>query len=234
MPIASSAEVMRAPAEGIRGSVESDRPPYSQKLSFAKGRTVFTDGDPAKRIFEVLNGTLIVFKLLSDGRRQIFEIVPAGWLCGFAKGDVYDGAYETLTPATVMTYSRAELEASDPARSRLLHQAEAQFCALHDLSMALGRKRAHEKLATFLMRFVPRRGDAHCPGPKRPKDDVLLRIPLSRAEIADHLGLTLETVSRELSALAREGLIKVGPGRGEIRINDVCQLCAVARTGHNE
>ena len=59
-------------------------------------------------------------------------------------------------------------------------------------------------------------------------------MPLSRAEIADHLGLTLETVSRGLNALAREGLIKIGPGRGEIIINDVCHLCAAARTGCNE
>jgi CRP-like cAMP-binding protein len=213
---------------------EDKRAPTGFKLTFHRHQTVFHAGESALRVYEVLDGVLMVFKLLSDGRRQIVEIVPRGWLCGFANHGVYDGSCEALTDATVMAYSRGELEAGDPVRSQLLHQAERQYCALHEHTLTLGRKSAEERLATFLMRFIPGRGRQACDGPKGAADTHQIHVPLTRAEIADYLGLTLETVSRLLTTLAQKGLIRVGPRRSEILINDVCRLCAAAHTGHNE
>jgi CRP/FNR family transcriptional regulator len=100
--------------------------------------------------------------------------------------------------------------------------------------MSLGRKSSAERLATFLMRFMPARGKQDCAGPTAPKDDADLHIPLSRSEIGDYLGLTIETVSRTITALAKKGLIRVGSKHGEIYVKNVCQLCAKARTGRNE
>ncbi len=231
---AMSAGVLRTRANDAFQTRPETTPPAGQKLKLTKGQTIAADGERAISLFEVLDGVLMVYKLLSDGRRQIVELVPSGWLCGFAKDGRYDGSCEALTRATVMAYPRSDLEPDDATRRRLLRQVEEQVCALHDLTMTLGRKGAQEKVATFLMRLLPARGREACPGPSRPRDDAKLRIPLSRAEIADHLGLTLETVSREMNALARQGIIKVGPGRGEIVINDVCHLCTAARTGRNE
>jgi len=208
--------------------------PAGVTLKFAKRQTVFHSGDPASRFYEVLTGTLIVFKMLSDGRRQIVEIVPAGWLCGFAKDGFYDGSCEALTDATVMAYAREDMETSAPLRSRLLHQTEEQFCAVHDQTLSLGRKSSEERLSTFLMRFMPARGKRDCAGPQTPKDDATLHIPLSRSEIGDYLGLTIETVSRTVTVLSKKGLIEVGPNHGDIYIKDVCNLCAAARTGRNE
>ncbi len=229
-----SAGVRRTRADDVFETGPDRTLPAGQKLKLARRQTIAADGEPATSVFEVLDGVLMVYKLLSDGRRQIVELVPQGWLCGFAKDGRYDGSCEALTRATVMAYPRSDLEPKDAVGRRLLHQMEEQVCALHDLSMTLGRKGAQEKVATFLMRLLPARGRENCPGPDRPRDDAELRIPLSRSEIADHLGLTLETVSREMNALARQGLIKVGPGRGEIAISDVCRLCTTARTGRNE
>ncbi len=210
------------------------RSPIGITLKIAKRQTVFHSGDPANRIYEIIEGILMVFKMLSDGRRQIVEIVPAGWLCGFATEGHYDGSCEALTDTIVTAYARAEMEASGPLRSRFLHQAEEQFCAMYDHAMSLGRKSSEERIATFLMRFLPARGKRNCAGPKVPKDDADLHIPLSRAEIGDYLGLTIETVSRTITALAKSGLIRVGSKHGEIYVNDVCRLCAKARTGRNE
>jgi CRP/FNR family transcriptional regulator, nitrogen fixation regulation protein len=210
------------------------RPPIAVNLKFAKRQTVFHAGDPARRIYEVVAGTLMVFKMLADGRRQIVEIVPAGWLCGFAKDGRYDGSCEALTDAVAHAYVRRDLDADDPLSGRLFHQAEEQFCVMHDHVMSLGRKSSEERLATFLMRFMPTRGKQDCAGPTASIDDADLHIPLSRAEIGDYLGLTIETVSRTITALAKKGLIRVGSKHGEIYVNDVCRLCAQARTGHNE
>lgn len=205
------------------------------KLSFTSGNTVFLAGDPADRIYEVLDGVLMVFKLLSDGRRQIAEILPSGWLGGFATEGHYDCSCEALTNAAVIAYTRAELDRSQLLSSRLQHQTEEQLCALHEHTLNLGRKDAEERLATFLMRFIPGRGRLGCVGPKHPDDDdARIHVPMSRAEMADYLGLTLETVSRMVTVLVRKGLVKVGPKQGEIYVNDVCKLCAIAKTGHNE
>lgn len=210
--------------------------PSIQGLSQTLGKrdTVFRDGEAADRIFEVNSGVLMVYALLPDGRRQVVEIVPKGWLCGFAKQAHYNGTCVALTDATVTAYQRADLEAGDHLRQNLLLQAERQYCSLHDLALTLGQKSAPEKLATFLMRFVPGRGQPGCDGPKKPADDAFLRIPMSRADIGDFLGLTLETVSRELAVMAQQGLIVLGPGRGEVKVNNICRLCDLARMGQHE
>jgi CRP-like cAMP-binding protein len=215
-------------------ALEANQRPAGTKVHFTSGQTVFLSGDPADRIYEVTDGVLMVFKMLSDGRRQIAEVLPPGWLGGFATDGHYDCSCEALTDATATAYTRAEFDASQLLSNRLQHQTEEQLCALHEQTLNLGRKDAEERLATFLMRFVPGRGRLGCVGPKYPNDTARVHVPMSRAEMADYLGLTLETVSRMITALARRGLIQVGPKQGEIYVNDVCKLCAIAKTGHNE
>jgi CRP-like cAMP-binding protein len=203
------------------------------KLKFERRDTVFHAGDPAERLYEVVDGALMIFKLLPDGRRQIVEIVPQGWICGFGQDNVYDGTCEALTQSTVVSYSRADVALGGALATRLLRQAENQFCALHDHNLTLGKKTAEEKVATFLMRLMPGRGRETCAGPKPGEDTAQLRFALSRGEIADYLGLTIETVSRMLSQLERNGLVEIGTQHGEIRVNDVCALCRTARTSHS-
>jgi len=214
--------------EFLRGAAAT-LPPAGIKMKFARRQTVFHSGEPAHRVYEVLDGTLMLFTVLRDGRRQILEIIPRGWLCGFAKDGAYDGSCEALTDATLMSYSRAEMEADDPVRSRLLHQAEDQVCVLHDQALTLGRKGAEERLATFLMRFLPGKALRDCVHLKGPSTRALVHIPLSRSEIADYLGLTIETVSRTITALADRGVVRVGSRRGDMHLNDICQLCLLAR-----
>lgn len=231
---ASQSTSKRVPSRSVTGLAFGRVIPAGITMKFAKRQAVFHSGEPASRFYEVLDGTLMLFTVLPDGRRQILEIIPRGWVCGFATDGAYDGSCEALTDATLMSYSRAEMEADDPVRSRLLHRAEDQLCVLHDQALTLGRKDAEERLATFLMRFLPGKAIQHCRNLKGPSAKSLVHIPMSRTEIADYLGLTVETVSRTITALADKGIVQVGSRRGDMFVNDICQLCLLARNCSEE
>ena len=97
--------------------------------------------------------------------------------------------------------------------------------ALHSHAVLLGRKSATERVASFLMRFLPARGVVGCTGPGRPSADTeLVVLKMTRQEIADILGLTIETVSRVLSDLKRRGVIAI-ERNDRIRLVDVCRVC---------
>jgi len=81
-----------------------------------------------------------------------------------------------------------------------------------------------ERVASFLIQCVPGRGGHNCPGPRDGDDHANIRLTMTRQEIADYLGLTIETVSRLLGRLKRRGLITI-ERLDEICVNDVCRLC---------
>lgn len=96
---------------------------------------------------------------------------------------------------------------------------------LHEHAVLLGRKSAVERVASFLMHLVPDRGGAGCVGPEDDTEDSYdLQLHMTRQEIADYLGLTIETVSRVVSDLKRRGVIRVDKA-DKIYLNRVCTLC---------
>ncbi len=204
------------------------------QIILGKGQVLFREGDPAVSVFEVLSGAMKISKLLPDGRQQIVEIAVDGWVCGFSRGDAYDATCQALTGSVVLVHPRCSLQGVlglDLKQARLAHQIERQMCALHDHTLSLGRKSAKERVVTLLMRFVPARGIENCRGPSQSPDGASIRLPISRKEIADYLGLTLETVSRTLTELQREGIVARGEKREEFRIHDVCRMCRAAQIG---
>ena len=86
-----------------------------------------------------------------------------------------------------------------------------------------------ERMASFLMRLVPGRGGRACPGPCAGDDDAQIRLTMTRQEIADYLGLTIETVSRLLGKLKRDGVVSIGK-LDEIYVSNVCRLCWITAT----
>jgi CRP/FNR family transcriptional regulator len=88
----------------------------------------------------------------------------------------------------------------------------------------LGRKSALERVATFVMHCVLGRGGFECAGPRCGGDSAIVRLGMTRQEIADYLGLTLETVSRAFSELRRRGIIAIDK-QEEVRVHDVCRMC---------
>ncbi|WP_096176360.1 Crp/Fnr family transcriptional regulator [Cohaesibacter sp. ES.047] len=196
----------------------------SRHKTFPSHGVVFFEGDPANNIYEVADGSVMLYKLLPDGRRQVVEILGPGDLFGVPAGDVYDTSAETLTETLVHMISKKDAEGSNELQQHMRKCLVSQVQNLHEHAVLLGRKSAHERVASFLMRFVPSRGGFECIGPEEGEDQSVVTLHMTRQEIADYLGLTIETVSRVLSDMKRRKVITMEK-QDRIRIMNVCGLC---------
>ena len=210
-------------ASRVVASFDADTP-RAQRHAFAPHDVIFFEGDPANRVYELGEGALMLYKLLPDGRRQVVEIVAAGDLFGLDDGDIHECSAEALTPVVVLSYDRGHVERSPEFQRRLAACMRVKLSSLHEHAVLLGRKSALERVASFIMRLVPNRGGYHCVGRAGEADPAQVRLTMTRQEIADYLGLTIETVSRAFSELKRRGLV-VAIRQDELRIVDVCGMC---------
>lgn len=186
---------------------------------------VYYEGDPSKRLYELVKGSVMLYKLLPDGRRQVVEVLRPGDIFGLAGGDEYDCTAETLTEAEVNEIDLKQVERSNELQRTLSTCLTNQMRVLHEHAVLLGRKSAVERVASFLMHLVPARGGIGCVGPDNEEQDGFdLHLHMTRQEIADYLGLTIETVSRVVSDLKRRGVIRVDKA-DKIHLNKVCSLC---------
>ena len=191
------------------------------RRTLAKGAELFVEGDASTFFFRVVSGTVRTVKLLADGRRQIDAFHVAGDMLGLDHGASYRLTAEAVEPATVIAYRRsdfASLMRRDPAVSEALVAATlANLDRAHEHMVLLGRKTATERLASFLLDLAKRLSCA---------DRV--RLPMQRTDIADHLGLTIETVSRTLSHMVQAKLIRLADtGRTIVLVDkDALQLLA--------
>lgn len=190
---------------------------------------IFLEGDQLESIFRVVDGTVMLYKLLPDGRRQVVELLGAGDIFGFSPLPVRDCSAETLAPTRCTAFDRDAVERSPALMRMLSSQLYSQLCTLHEHVMLLGRKSAMERIASFLMRCVPGRGGHDCPGPGAGDDHATVRLAMTRQEIADYLGLTIETVSRSLTKLKRRGMVSIDK-LDEVGIQNVCRLCRLTGT----
>lgn len=200
------------------------RPENAKVFSYHHRALIIDEGDAATSVYEVLEGGVILFKLLPDGRRQIIEVLGVGDVFGLSATDVSDVAAEALTAVRLAAYDKRTIDSDVPLRDRLFARLRQQMCALHDHALLLGRKSAQERVATFVMRLVPDRGGYACAGPKPGERETRVDLAMTRQEIADYLGLTIETVSRAFSSLRREGVIAYDK-QDSVQIGDVCRLC---------
>lgn len=180
----------------------------------APGQNVFGEGDNANNIYEVVSGMLRLYKLLPDGRRQITGFLSSGHILGLAPEGSYVYSAEAITDVTLCRYTRPALERlmdEVPGFARrLLTVTSHELRAAQDQMLLLGRKAAGEKVASFLLLMAAQQGgDA--------AEEV--SVPMTRADIADYLGLTIETVSRTFTKLKLEKLIAL-PTRSKVTILD--------------
>jgi CRP/FNR family transcriptional regulator, anaerobic regulatory protein len=170
------------------------------------GRTFISEGEPADSFFNVTAGSAKLFKLLPDGRRQITGFVGIGHFLGLAVSDVYAFSAEAMEPVRYCRFSRPRLRAVlddfPLMEKRLLEVAANELVAAQEQMLLLGRKTARERLASFLL--LQSRQGLLC-GASRHR----FTLPMSRGDIADYLGLTIETVSRTLTRLRGERLIEL-------------------------
>lgn len=193
------------------------------KLVVGKRQILFHARGPAQSLYEVLDGALMVYRLLADGRRQIIDLVLPGSLCGFSRDNSQECSCEALMTSTILAYDRTAMRGCDATGARLSQILEQQICALAEHIVLLGRRTTEERLATFLVR---------CAAVWRTAGDektTVFHIPMTRVEIGDYLGMSLETVSRGIADLERRGLITTGARQGEMRAHDLTALSAAWR-----
>ncbi len=216
-----------APIQGGAEDPWSDylRSPRAKTFRLSQHEVIFYEGDPAERIYEVAEGAIMLYKLLPDGRRQVVEILGSGDLFGFPVDNVHDCAAETLVPSTIRALRRQDVEHASDLQQHVTRCLLSQMETLHNHTVLLGRKSAMERVASFLMHFVPDRGGTGCVGPKdEDNDESVVVLTMTRQEIADYLGLTIETVSRVISEMKRRALIRIEK-QDRIRILKVCDIC---------
>ena len=174
---------------------------------------IFGTDDPANYCYKVLGGCVRIVKLIADGRRQILEFLLPGDFFGFDSLGQHHASAEAITRTTLLRYPRRRIDAlveTDPSLARMVRKmVSTKLEAAHRSMLSLGRKSADERIASFLLELADRQTEAAS----------TIDLHMSRQDIADHLGLTLETVSRVLSRLKRRGLIDL-PVSSHIRLLD--------------
>ena len=186
------------------------------------GQTIVLEGDPCTHCFRVLTGAVRLYKATVDGRRQLIDFLVAGDSFGLFGGH-YTYSVEAITHTTLAKTSRATLAAAvreQPALAeRLIELAAAELARAHEHMLLLGRKNAQEKVASLLVELARRIG----------KDERMpaFRLPISRQEMADQLGLSIETVSRTMTRFREEGLIAL-PTPYHVTLQRPADLVALA------
>ena len=218
-----------ARAPGSSGFHDPDVATEGREVQFPPRAMIFREGDLANCLFQVDHGTVMLYQLLPDGRRQVVEFLQAGDVFGFSAAAVRDCSAEALVATSCTAFDRSVVAHSPALTQKLSASVFSQLSRLHEHVMLLGRKSASERIASFLMRCIPARGRGKCPGPPEGNDSARVPLAMTRLEIADFLGLTIETVSRVLTRLKRRGILSIKK-LDEVGVSDVCRLCRLSGT----
>jgi CRP/FNR family nitrogen fixation transcriptional regulator len=172
--------------------------------SYPRKSQIIRQDDPADHVYEVVSGTVCTTRMLREGRRQIAGFYFAGDICGLESKKKHSVAVEAITNAKVRIFKKRALTAlvsSNPeVADRLLALTTRELARKQDHLLLLLSTTAEERIISFLIEMLQRAS---------PRDDDLIHLPMSRRDIADYLGLTIETVSRTLWDFERRGAIKI-------------------------
>jgi CRP/FNR family nitrogen fixation transcriptional regulator len=220
-PVLDLPQMQRPPAAQIlpQAREEADLHTFSVPLNFSRNSEIFAEGEAAGYVYKIVSGVVRVSKLLSDGRRQISAFHLPGDMFGFEVDDIHHVSAEAIGPVKVLAFKWQSL-VSDTSSSgfvhELLNRTMIGLRQTQDHLLLLGRKNALERLAAFLIEMAHRTGSEHS-----------LQLAMPRHDIADYLGLTLETVSRMFAELKDAGIIKLESAR-QISVLDMPKLKAMA------
>jgi CRP/FNR family nitrogen fixation transcriptional regulator len=184
--------------------------------NFAENRMIYGEGNPAEMFFKVVSGVVRTCTFLGNGRRQIDAFYVPGDLFGFETGQEHRLTAEAVCPAVLIAYPCRGVAILAASNAQLAHQL--RYFAIRSLVQAqehlalLDRNSATERVASFLIDWTT------C----FPAQDIVT-LPMARLDIADYLGLTIETVSRTLSRLQKRGLIAL-PNIRQVKLLDPAGL----------
>jgi CRP/FNR family nitrogen fixation transcriptional regulator len=188
-------------AHALLGSLELVGAP----MPFARNEEIYGEGEPADYVYKVVSGAVRTYKVLNDGRRQISAFHLPGDIFGLEAGDDHTFSAEAISQSTVLVIKRSSVTAlaardSDVAR-QLWNLTACELQRMQDHVMLL-IKSAQERVVSFLLQMARRIPSAN-----------EIELPMSRQDIADYLGLTIETVSRTLTQLETRATIALPSSR---------------------
>jgi CRP/FNR family transcriptional regulator, nitrogen fixation regulation protein len=189
-------------------------------ITLRRDEPLFRPGDAAEFYFKVLKGAVRSCRVLADGRRHIGEFFLSGDFIGLDAAEHYLFAAEAIIETTVIRYSRRKVDAlaaEEPRISQsLVEILRSGLAEARERMLLLGHMTAMERIATFLLNLSERRSDGR------------INLPMTRTDIGDYLGLTMETVSRGLSQLKGDGII-TQHGMHELAIANLAELVELTK-----
>jgi len=181
---------------------------------------VFAEGDPATHVFRVETGAVALYRILADGRRQVVGFAYPGDLIGLGAQEEHVMNAQAIKPTRLRCLPTSALHhsaARDPTVGFRLYEALArELAATRDLMLTTGQRSATERVVSFLLAFSRR-------NTRSGQDPLEFELPMTRADIGDFLGLTIETVSRTFTKLKTRGLIQL-PHSNRVRLIDTARL----------
>jgi CRP/FNR family nitrogen fixation transcriptional regulator len=191
------------------------------EFKYRRGAEIFGEAEPVEYLYQVIDGAVRSYKLLSDGRRQIGAFHLAGDIFGLENGEAHRFTAEAIVDSTVRLAKRTSLanvaEQDATVARDLLNMTANNLRHAEDHMLLLGRKTALERVAAFLLEMDRRLTAAG-----------VMALPMCRRDIADYLGLTLETVSRALSVLHDKGVLGfIGQTQRQIVLLDRPKLAQI-------
>jgi CRP-like cAMP-binding protein len=197
------------------------------RRSFARDEEIYAEGDVADSWYRIVSGTVRIAKLLIDGRRHIAEFCFMGDCFGFDSDGIRAFSAEVVEHVILLRYPLRATERlidEDPRLARsLCHMTLRELAHARSRTVRLGRMTAPERVASFLLEMSERNDG---PG--------VLNLPMSRVDIADYLGLTIETVCRTLTSFKRGGTIVIpNAHRVEFRDRRALEAIAEGETSHD-
>jgi len=199
--------------------------------NFVPGQPLWSEEDEAHVFAIVISGTVKLFKMLADGRQQVVGFLFPSDCLGRAFSETRQTSAEAATDVEICCFPRQQFE------HVLKHHSELEYALLEktlndldrarDWMVALGRKSASEKIASFLLQMSHKSELTKCPHNRPSPNLPTFVLPFSRNEIADYLGMTIETVSRNLTKLRVSGVIRLVDGR-TVEVCDPDELASLA------
>ncbi|MAU40862.1 MAG: Crp/Fnr family transcriptional regulator [Kordiimonas sp.] len=193
---------------------------------------ICSEGEPADHLYNLRSGVIRLSKMLPDGRRQITGFLFGGDFLGLACNEAYAYTAEAITPVEMCRFPRHKLTQMfgelPQLGGRVFSMTSTELEAAQSQMLLLGRKTAAERLSSFLLSMAQKQHHSSTTEPAQPDADKQeVHLPMSRTDIADYLGLTVETVSRHFTKLAKSGLIDL-QGSHKVILKDADALQAIA------
>jgi CRP/FNR family nitrogen fixation transcriptional regulator len=222
-PVRSGKVISLQAARQNKRSIDDTIDLMGAHMRLARNAEVFAEGEPAEHLYKVMSGAVRMSTLMSDGRRQIGGFYLPGDVFGLEPEEAHRFSAEAIVDSEILVIKRRALiaEATRDCHviAQLWNQTIAHLQRAQEHMLLLGRKSAQERIAAFLLDMS-----------KRLATKLAVELPMSRQDIADYLGLTIETVSRTLTQLERDGIISIPVSRRILlrdpaalgQINDDC------------